>query len=167
MSTKIPSKVNIVPFNVSTTETAKKLRSRVSNFHVTMSTNVRWKGSEKSLGTEAVKLQDATNDVFSSDETKARIVLFPKGGEWDISHIISDDITIAVEIGTNVKFGSRVHLHVKFKIRHRSYLRLDPAEIKIVMNEALTRVGSILPIHYVHVKCHPPDLEDYVVKDAL
>ena len=79
--------------------------------------------------------------------------------------IISLDVATRVEIGTDDAHGKRLHLHAQFKVKHRTYIRLDYKEIQNEMNQVLTEKGYPLLIHYTHGTFHRTDMSiEYMKK---
>ena len=161
----IPSVIlTSIPFKT-TGKKGKKLKSRVSNFHITMNTNVRIDEELTQESKLVVDLQTTANQVFTVKEHFGKFVLFPKGGQWDTTHIVGLNVKTGVEVGKDDSHGRRLHLHVQFKVNHRSFIRLDFKEIQLEMNRVLRSIGYPHEIHYTHVTCHKPELEDYIGKD--
>jgi hypothetical protein len=117
--------------------------------------------AESSLVT---KLQAAANETFTNTDRIVKFVTFPHGGSFDPDHIIDIKTVTGVEVG-KMDRGRRLHLHVQFKIRHRTWVRLDPAAIKAEINAVLEESGYPHQIHYIHISVHRPELEDYIGKD--
>lgn len=143
----------------SSSQGRRKLRSRISNFHITLNTNVRVGTNLKS---QMENLQKCAAETFTEERSITQFVMFPKGGSWNTKYILGFDVAVGVEVGQN---QSRLHCHVQFKVKHRSYVRLDCGKIKSEMNEILKKNEFNYPIAYVHVACHKPELIDYFSKD--
>lgn len=141
------------------------MKSRVSNFHVTLNTNIRIDEDLTPESRLVRVLQDTANQVFGEEGHFTNFVQFPKGGMWNVENIIGLDVVTGVEVGTDDAHGRRLHLHVQFKVRHRSYLRLDGEKIKSEMNIMLNRNAYPHPIAYVHITVHKPELIDYIGKE--
>lgn len=138
----------------------KKMPFRVSNFLITMNTNVRF---TEATGIEewAPGLYQMGERLFGDSDRVGRFVTFPEGGAWDARHIVSVDSTMKVEVGHNA-CGQRLHLHANVKIRHKSYIRLDIPRIQIEANDFLSEMAYPFPIHHLHVKTGKPTFEDYL-----
>lgn len=137
----------------------KRLRNRISNFLITMNTNIRVKPNISESRSE--DLYQMAESIFSEEDELKKIVTFPKGGEWSDETIKGVDASSRVEIGHNMR-GTRLHLHQSLKLRHQSYLRLDPEEIKRLANEKLREQNSTLVIYHVHISTHRPSVDDYL-----
>jgi hypothetical protein len=157
-------KINLtsLPFKPRTEKKKGKLRSRISNFHITLNTNVRY---DKSLESLISGLQKSVGQSFTDPDSIKEYVTFPKGGEWNDDFIEGVDVVTGVEIGRDDAHGARLHCHVQFKVKHHSFLRLDFTKIKEVVNDRLKSNDFPHPIAYVHVVCHKPELADYMSKD--
>jgi hypothetical protein len=164
-TTGVPVSVTALPFHMPQRSNKGRLKSRVSNFHITLNTNVRIDGSKEEIRPLVDQLQKCANVCFGQEAHFTRFVTFPKGGQWDDEHVIGLDVTTGVEIGKDDAHGRRLHLHVQFKIRHRSYVKLDFQAIKDEMNGILEEEEFPHRIAYVHVTCHKPELADYIGKE--
>ena len=118
--------------------------------------------SDSSLVTE---LQSAADRVFSQPAHFTKFVKFPRGGEWNSTHIVGLNVKTGVEVGKDDAHGKRLHLHVQFKVSHRTFVKLDFKEVQEEMNRVLEEMDYPHRIHYTHVTCHRPELEDYIGKD--
>ena len=103
------------------TSDKRKMSFRVSNFLITMNTNVRFADDLEAMG-HSGGLYTMGEAMFRDAETVGKYVLFPKGGQWDGQHIVSVDSASKVEVGHNQK-GRRLHLHATVKIRHHSFIQ--------------------------------------------
>lgn len=141
---------------------------RVSNFFITMSTNVRMTDEEAVEHVEG--LQQMSERLFS-DQTRLEGIIKYKTYEddeyltddeasWD-RDIISSEVISKVEVG-HMKQGSRLHLHVGLKIWHKSYISLDRAKMLEDANECLEGIGYPYPIKYLNIKVKQPTTEDYL-----
>lgn len=142
------------------TENKKKMKFRVSNFLVTMNTNVRFESADD-IHQWTGELYKMGEHLFGDADKVGKFVTFPHGGEWDERHIVSVDSTMKVEIGHN-KMGQRLHIHGTVKIRHHSFIHLDIRAIKEAANEYLTDVGYPFLIRHINVRAGRPSFEDYL-----
>lgn len=151
----------------------------VSNFLITLNTNVRFEEGDKRLEEASGPLVKMAEQVFGNSNGLREIVVFgtrgPRGAgggftfipdssvKWGIDTIADFRTTAGVEIGHNAR-GKRLHLHVALKIRHRSYIRLDKNKILKRANEELESLGFPYPIKHVNIRVTPPTAEDYLDK---
>eukprot|EP00727_Mastigamoeba_balamuthi_P000691 m51a1_g10619 hypothetical protein (423) ;mRNA; r:57479-59030 len=114
----------------------------VSNFMLTMNTNVRLAGtSDAELEALSEPLYNMAQEMFDGSERLSRFVQFgTQGGRdpltnkyvflpdptrtWGTELVVDYKVTASAEIGHNTR-GSRLHMHVGIKIRHHSYVKLD------------------------------------------
>jgi hypothetical protein len=156
--------VKSIPFKPHKKGDHPKLKSRVSNFHITLNTNIRIDDDLTEESPLIRILQSTTNEVFGEEGHFVNFVQFPKGGAWNTANIVDLSVLSGVEVGSDDAHGARLHVHVQFKVRHHSYLRLDGEKIKTEMNMMLTRNGYPHKIAYVHITVHKPELVDYIGK---
>ena len=126
-----------------------------SVFHVTLNTNTRIDVPDSEIEPYVKGLQDAANLLFGDVEYMKRIVKFPyaeDNGEFDSNHILAVDTTTRVEIGKDDAHGKRLHLHVIFKLTHKSRIHLVFHKVKSEMNSILAEKEYPHRIHYVHVE---------------
>lgn len=142
----------------------KKMKFRVSNFLVTMNTNVRFTDASTGVEEWTTDLYRMGEHLFGDADRTGQYVTFPKGGVWDDQHIISVHAIMKVEIGHNT-MGQRLHLHASVKIRHRSFIQLDIPKIQIAGNDFLSDVAYPFPIHHINVRAGRPTFEDYLDED--
>lgn len=97
---------------------------RSSNYHITISTNVR--PTTQAQTNELIDaLSRACESVFGTDENLSRIVHFNKPNHyWDDKYIQSVDMRHAPEVGGKPPTGGRVHTHVVLKIKHTSNITI-------------------------------------------
>jgi hypothetical protein len=139
-------------------------RVRVSNFFITMNTNKWFKPVDVSENVDIEPLYTAAEKLFVHDADIKQFVVFKDGlGAWDPRFIMSVSTQTKVELGQG-KHGSRLHVHIGLKIRHKSFLELNIALIKERMNEELKKLGYGYPMHHIDVKVHRPSMEDYLYK---
>lgn len=136
------------------------MKFRVSNFLLTLNTNVRF-GPDEDLTEFTDGLYQLGQFLFGDAERAGNYVTFPKGGEWDDRHIVSVDSTFKCEIGHNLR-GQRLHLHGVVKIRHHSFIQLNIPLIKSLGNEFLSSISFPFPIQHINVKAGRPSFEDYI-----
>lgn len=146
------NKFNITVTSVPFTGDEEEAKIRESNFHITMNTNVRLDFELNELLPYVTGLQNAANELLGNPDHIERIVQFPFGGEFNPETILNIDSTTRVEIGKDDAHGRRLHLHAMFKIRHKSKIRLDYAQLKKEMNDILKESNYPFPIAYVHVE---------------
>jgi hypothetical protein len=151
----------------------------VSNFLITMNTNVRFEQDDALLEKHSEPLYGMAEALFGDGTAISRFVEFGSRGArgpggkftfvpthgtiWSTESIVDYRVTVGVEVGHNVR-GKRLHLHVALKIRHHSYIRLDRDKILAQANAALKARDFPFPIKHLNIRVTPPTAEDYLMK---
>lgn len=148
---------------------------RVSNFLITLNTNVRFSSDSRELEDLSEPMYRMAEMLFGDGEKIARFVIFGvkagRGAEfvpdpsihWNTNTIVDYKVKAGVEIGHN-KMGSRLHMHIALKIRHRSYIRLNKDLILQEANRILEMLGFPFPIKHINIRVMPGSPEDYLDK---
>lgn len=143
-------------------------RLRVSNFHVTMSTNVVM--SEAEAASQAPMLEDMLRWLFTDLDNMDDIVDFKYYDDgdyvvdeemtWDEAPIVEASCVSTVEVGHMAR-GSRLHMHVAFKVWHRTIISLNREGILERANDYLESHDYPHTVKYLNIAVRGPTAEDY------
>lgn len=137
-----------------------KNRIHFSNFLVTFNTNARIPRETVEAYTEP--LYQAADALFAVPDNIGHFIQFHDlAGAWTPQWILNVKTLSRVEIG-HMSRGSRLHLHVALKIKHRTMLNLNIPELYRSINAELERLGYPYKIEHIHVSAHRPTAEDYL-----
>jgi hypothetical protein len=154
------------------------MSSNVSNFLISMNTNVRIRAESADLPRLTEPLYQMCEHLFGASATVSQFVQFGRRGPMDRGkrtfvpdptilwspETVRDFKSVAgVEVGHNLR-GQRLHCHCAVKIRHYSFIRLDKDKILAAANEFLESVGYPYPIVHINIRVLPPSIEDYLDK---
>jgi hypothetical protein len=154
-------------------------RTKVSNYLITLNTNVRFDDKDSELERISQPLYEMAEFIFGTSEHLSEIVEFgikgtPKGGktqfvrghtaaEWDPRWIQAFRVQAGVEVGHNAK-GKRLHIHISLKIVHHAFIRLNRNLILEKANQFLSQTDFKFPIKHIDIKVAPPSPEDYLLQ---
>lgn len=140
---------------------------RVSNFLITMNTNVRYtsSGQATTIGNDLV---DAADQLFTSDNVKKILIFRSNPDEPDFSLIDSVDADYQPELGGK---KHQIHMHIFLRIRHRvpgKGLHLNIPEIKSLMRQNGT-TNAVKNLAYVNVHAFSSEaaIRAYISKGTL
>lgn len=177
----VKGKFKVIPANLGHIKAGESAHL-VSNFLITMNTNVRVPANDRErVSREYIPaLEEAAQRLFSDEEDLQKFVVFgrpkhkEKGGrsygfvpdpsiQWSDDTVVNFESMAHVEVGHN-KQGQRLHLHVALKIRHHSRIRIDGIRLQEMANDVLKELGFPFTIKYTHISTSPPTPEDYLTK---
>jgi hypothetical protein len=143
-------------------------REHVSNFSITMSTNLVVPGDEMPEEDKNM-MRDLQEHIFRhhiGDILEFRYDDKTLDTDTPIEQLITREFppltTFTVEVGTT-KHGGRLHSHAAMKVFHLRRLNINIKLLKDLANEFLESHGYDQRIRYVHITGRGPTAEDYVV----
>jgi len=123
-------------------------RLTYTNSEFTFNTNVRPANYMALLN----DLREAARNTFTNHNIRNWIIFVDNHGnpraDGSLDDIRSIRIRFVPEVGANLKYGGRCHIHGRIEIAHVTRLRLDWSAINTEFNQQLLARGCAYRIHY-------------------
>jgi hypothetical protein len=87
--------------------------------------------------------------------------------DFPFDDVLNMHSTIASELGSNKRYGMRLHFHISLTVTHTGRLQVKYDSLAPMVNRSFEEEGLPLRINHVWIKACKPAAEDYAEKEGF